>query len=264
MPPSKTTWTTPFYGARLHAAIYTYWGEELHVHPDLFLVPGTTVRMEEDWRGSRRLSLRRLGAHSVVRCDPDVQKMLNGLLASLPPARAMTVDDALQFYGPDRLTHVIGGQDHFMTPDNLNLRPTPSGFTLRFLDLANATDNAALATFIGTATAEELDDADILPDEPDPVIVGAFDGPTMVAYASHRYWGREQLLSDIGVLVQSPYRRAGLGHATVAALTAWGLAQHKIPMYRHVNENKASRKLALAVGFAHTCTIDVLEFVADA
>jgi GNAT superfamily N-acetyltransferase len=118
-------------------------------------------------------------------------------------------------------------------------------------------ENDRLLALYGACTAEEVDDAEIYVEEPDPVIYGTFDGPQMVAYASHRYW--VDVLADIGVLVHPAYRSRGLGKAVVSALCAWCLDNDIVPMYRVNDDHLHSRRIPVALGFRQMATVEVLQ-----
>ena len=102
--------------------------------------------------------------------------------------------------------------------------------------------------------AEELDDADIILDEPDPVIMGLVHNGELTAYASHRYWGDEEI-ADIGVLIHPNYRGQGLGKAIVSSLCAWCFENNIVPMYRVFDDNTISKKIPKKLGFSELIPI---------
>ena len=145
--------------------------------------------------------------------------------------------------------------DHFIDPKDFKAAPYPQGFTPRYLDAEK--DNKTLLGFYDQCSAEDLDEADIYIDEPDPVIFGLFDGAQMAAYSSHRYW--ENTLADIGVLVHKDYRQRGLGKAVVSELCQYCFDHDIVPMYRAFDYNTGSLRIPHALGFKLLLIIESLK-----
>jgi RimJ/RimL family protein N-acetyltransferase len=120
-------------------------------------------------------------------------------------------------------------------------------------------ENDTLLALYEACSEEDLDDAEIYIDEPDPVIFGVFDGERMVSYASHRYW--MDVIADIGVLTHPDYRHRGLGKGAVSALCDWCIHNDVVPMYRVDDAHFRSRKIPEALGFRHKIEIDMLQLV---
>jgi len=122
-------------------------------------------------------------------------------------------------------------------------------------------DNSHLLSLYDACTKEDLDEAEIYIDEPDPVIYGIFDEGQLVAYASHRYW--EEIIADIGVLTHPDYRSRGLGKAVVSELCEWCIQNGVVPMYRVYSDHIHSRRIPQALGFKETVIIEVLKVIGE-
>ena len=239
-------------------AVHGYWAKRFGFQPEDFFRPCTWVRVEDDFRDSGTCVLYHIGQASIIRVDPALAERINLPAGMLPTPSAMTIKD---------LQDHIGGQytvglkytllDHFLDPKDFKPAPAPEGFIPHYLDAQNKTENAILLDFYDQCSAEDLDEADIYIDEPDPVIFGLFDGEQMVAYASHRYW--ENTLADIGVLVHKDYRKRGLGKAVVAELCQVCFDHDIVPMYRAMDYNTGSLRIPHALGFEMLLTVKSLK-----
>ena len=118
-------------------------------------------------------------------------------------------------------------------------------------------DDEILRAFYGDCTKEDLDEAEIYVDEPDPVIYGLFEKSHMMAYASHRYW--DDIIADIGVLVHPDYRSKGLGKAVVSIICEWCIQNDVVPMYRVFNNNTHSLRIPASMGFKERVTIETFK-----
>ncbi len=129
------------------------------------------------------------------------------------------------------------------------------GITSRQID--PHADDEILRAFYGDCTKEDLDEAEIYVDEPDPVIYGLFEKSHMMAYASHRYW--DDIIADIGVLVHPDYRSKGLGKAVVSIICEWCIQNDVVPMYRVFNNNTHSLRIPASMGFKERVTIETFK-----
>lgn len=80
----------------------------------------------------------------------------------------------------------------------------------------------------------------------DPVVMGAFDQDKLIAVAS--MWEWENDLDDIGLIVDTSYRRQGLGKSVVSKIVE-AVINDKICIYRADYDNPGSVKIAEALGF---------------
>ena len=239
-------------------AVYGYWAKRFGCQPEDFSNPCTWVRIEDDFRNKGTCVLYHMDQASIIRIDPALAKLINLPAGMYPQPIAMTEQE---------LQDHIGGQytvglkytllDHFLDPKDFKPSPAPQGFTPRYLDAANEAENAILLAFYDQCSADDLDEADIYIDEPDPVIFGLFDGEQMAAYSSHRYW--ENTLADIGVLVHKDYRKRGLGKAVVAELCQVCFDHDIVPMYRAMDYNTGSLRIPHALGFEMLLTVKSLK-----
>ena len=147
--------------------------------------------------------------------------------------------------------------DHFLDSSDFTPFRIKKGITARQVDPQTGDDT--LRAFYGECSAEDLDEAEIYVDEPDPVIFGLFENEQMVAYASHRYW--DGVIADIGVLVHPGFRSRGLGKAVVSRICEWCIQNDVIPMYRVFDGNAHSSRIPAALGFKEKVIIET--FIID-
>ncbi len=93
----------------------------------------------------------------------------------------------------------------------------------------------------------------------DDYIVGCFHNNKLVAAASYWFWG--QGLADIGVITHPEFRKKGLSKATISYLTLQGIELDRINIYRHAADNKASKRLALAMNFQEKMIIETTKLL---
>jgi len=95
----------------------------------------------------------------------------------------------------------------------------------------------------------------------DPVIVGCFDKDKLVSVASYWFWGDG--LADIGVVTHPDYRQNGIGKALISNLCNFGFELDRINVYRHNQNNLASRNLALSLNFKQKLIIETTKILKD-
>ncbi len=160
---------------------------------------------------------------------------------------------------------VDGGANHVL-PDSAVLPDGSVGpdWTVRWLDPTVEGDGAVLARFLDASTADDLDEADIDPDAPDPAICVLIDSDGSVgAYASGRPFWAAPTVDDIGVLVAPDHRGRGLGAAVVAAFCR-GRRPVLPQLYRHADTNPASGGVARSLGFVEAHRVSAVTFDLDA
>ena len=236
--------------------VYGYWAKRFGCERDDFVHPGTLVIKEEELAGTGRLHLYHIDRMSIVRADPSLAQQ-----AGLPDGYdrdfgSLTVS---RLQGSIRVEVASTFLDYFLDAKDFKCHTARGHFTTRRLDAEN--DNPQLLRLYEACTEEDLDEAAINVDEPDPVIYGMFAGEQLVAYASHRYW--EDVIADMGVLIHPGYRGRGLGKAVVSALCEWCLQNDVIPMYRVFSYNAHSCRIAQALGFKEIVVIETLKAVKE-
>lgn len=257
-----------YTGPTLRQAINAYRAYVYHCAPERFEAPGTTSLVHERLAGTKRLYYAVVGEHIMLRPAPEWVPRIEALVSEAGADRALSLDELIGRLGAADVA--VLGRYHTYYLDPVDFRPAsaPAGFVVRHLPRA-AYDT--LPTLFDACSEDDLDEAEILLDEPDPVIYCGYvappvgTGPTngpIVAYASHRYWGVGEdeedldarddpsgLLADIGVLIHPDYRRRGLGKAVVSHLTRWCIEHDVIPMYRVDCENTGSFRVPHALGY---------------
>ncbi len=242
--------------------VYGFWARRFEYEAAEFDRPCTYIYEDETLEGTDKAVLYQIGAMSIARLGADLLAQ-SGLMEAYPCAiKALDVDGLREtLAGRFRVDVEYTLLDWFLDAERHTPQAVLGGFTARQMD--GERDNAVLQAFYGAATADDLEKAEIVLDEPDPVIFGLFDcDGKMAAYASHRYWG--DLLCDIGVLVHPDYRGQGLGAAAVSTLCDWCIENEKIPMYRVMEDNPHSLTIPRALGFQMMVRVDALKIGKEA
>jgi len=244
-------------GQDYKTAVYSYWANNFGCQPDDFANTCTWVKRQEDMPDTGNCILYHMGAASIILIDPALAERISLPGGMYPQPIAMTEKDLQDYIGEQYTVSVIYTLlDHFLDFKNFKPAPIPSGLTPRYLDAGIKSENAILANFYDQCSAEDLDQADLSIDKPDPVIFTLFDGEQMTAYASHRYL--KNTFGDIGVLVHKDYRQRGLGKAVVTELCQYCFDRDFIPKYRAVDFNTGSLGIANALGFEFLLTVKPL------
>ncbi len=242
--------------------VYDFWARRFDYNAAEFDRLCTYIYEDQTLEGSGKAVLYQIGEVCIARLGADLLAQ-SGLEQAYPSAiKALDVAGMREALA-ERFTVVVEYKllDWFLDAERFIPQAIPSGFTARQLD--GEQDDSILRAFYGAATADDLEKAEILVDEPDPVIFGLFDGGgQMAAYASHRYW--EELLCDIGVLVHPHFRGQGLGAASVSTLCEWCIANEKIPMYRVLEDNPHSLTIPRGLGFQMMVRVDALKINKEA
>jgi len=106
-------------------------------------------------------------------------------------------------------------------------------------------DKRALELMKTTCSEPELAHGQVAID--DDLVVGVFKGEELVGAASLWFWGDH--IADIGVITGPNHRNTGAASAVVAEISNRALAMGRTPIFRCDDDNIASVKLALALGF---------------
>ncbi len=246
-------------GQDYRSAVYGYWANSFGCQPEDFANPCTWVKPQADMLNTGDCVLYHMGQASIICIDPVLAERINLPGGMYPNPVAMTEKEIQDHIGGQ---YTVGLKytllDHFLDPKDFKPAPAPNGFTPRYLDAGNESENALLVKFYDQCSAEDLDQADLSIDKPDPVIFTLFDGEQMAAYASHRYL--KNIFGDIGVLVHKNYRKRGLGTAVAGELCQYCFDRDIIPKYRAVDFNTGSLRIANALGFEMLLTVKPLTF----
>lgn len=233
--------------------VYQIWAAYWGCDPPRFNEPGVTLRTRRNQSGSNGIHIWTLHKHAFVECDPSHEAQLRAALASragiVEPASARTISAAWPAEEIDALT--VGLIFHLF-PEDLPERHLPGGFALRRLTGA---DEEQLRRLEESTSPEEVSEAFVALDH--EMACGVFqlrgqgEVPVLVAAASaYEHSG----FVDPGVLTHPDYRRRGFGSAALHALCQWAIRQERVLQYRCNQENAASRRLALRLGFTQFST----------
>ena len=211
------------------------------------LLPGISVVAFDD-RDSDTPVAYLLPTHALFACSQATADRLASI-DGRPDASRAAVDAAMAELGAAPLA----GGVNYVLPDDVAVDTTvPAGYTVRWLDPNDSDDMAFLNGFVDESDPDDVEEAEIERDAPDPAIcVLVADDGSIAAYASGRpFWAAAEV-DDIGVLVAPAHRRTGLATAVVATFVA-GRREVLTQLYRHNDDNEGSQGVARAVGFAES------------
>ena len=230
--------------------IYRDRAEFYNCDPALFSTPG--ILFIPEMKLSNALTLARVGSHLILRYDPQFDlpiHQLENLDHSSTKHVMRFLEDYMKGAGLSWNDPYIY---HYKVDTCLPGNPAPVLDIQRFpeskLDELNA--------FFSACSDDDLEEADIILDKPDPVIfTGRIEGK-IVAYVSHRYLS--QGIANMGILVHSGYRKKGYGSAMVRHNTIWCIENGKIPLYIVNQKNLGS--MALIKKLHYTPIIEAFRF----
>ena len=233
--------------------VYGYWANRFECSIDLFSQKGIYIFANDQLSNKNKLVLYQIHKLVMVWISTELVKELDcklGFQAYDEPVSPKILSSILGINRDFELKSTL--LDHFLASPDFIPQPIPEKFALKRLDPKD--DKELLSKLFNACTPEELDDADIILDDPDPVIMGLIYKGELAAYASHRYWGDEEI-AEIGVLIHPNYRGQGLGKAIVSSLCAWCIKNNVVPMYRVFDDNLISKKIPKKLGFGELITI---------
>jgi RimJ/RimL family protein N-acetyltransferase len=238
--------------------VLRYWMDRFELPANSFGRPGTTAYADEAFVDSLEITITHIGERAVLRFDPALESRLR--LADGLETRATGAAELIDAQ-TDGLRFDQGPGGLYLYLDAAAFEPfvPPGNPETRLIDPVK--EDAVLRAFYAACSEEDLDEAEIYVDEPDPVIFGVFMDGRMVGYSSHRIWGDN--IADIGVLTHPDYRGRGLGKGAVSALCEWHFANGVLPMYRVGGANHNSQRVALGLGFTLMVEIEVLKVIAE-
>lgn len=209
------------------------------------LQPGISVVAFDDRESDTPVAYL-LPTHALFACSPATAERL-ATIDGRPDAGREAVDVVMAELGAMPLA---GGVNCFLPDETVVDASVPDGYTVRWLDPKDADDIALLEGFIDESDPDDIDEAEIERDAPDPAIcVLVADDGSIAAYASGRpFWAAAEV-DDIGVLVAPAHRRRGLATAVVATFVD-RRRDILTQLYRHNDDNEGSQGVARAVGFA--------------
>ena len=238
--------------------VYGYWAKRFGCTRDEFAHSGTLFVEEDDLDKTRKVILYHIDKMNIVRIGPSLFKKM-GLPNDHDNKAASLNVNALQAIVGEKFKIEVKSTllDFFLDAKDFVFHTTKNDFSTR--RLFPDKDNSHLLSLFSACTENDLDEADIIVNEPDPVIYGMFNGNQLVAYASHRYW--DEIIADMGVLIHPSYRNRWLGKAVVSELCKWCIKNQIVPMYRVFSYHTHSKSIPLALGFKELVTIETLSFV---
>jgi len=221
--------------------------------PDLFGTPGMKLIAEESLRNKKSITIAKIKEHLFLRYDPN----LNFPIMEFENLDHLDSDQVIT-----RLSHFFDivlpePEDGFYYFYKLDKQLPEIPVNNLHIRQISEEDYPALNKFLYQCTTDDLDDADILIEEPDPIIFCGYLSKEIVAYASHRLFSEG--IADIGVLIHSEHRQKGYGSALVRKDTHWCLENDVIPMYRVLGTNKGSMALVKKLGFTPLVVVNYFE-----
>lgn len=240
---------------QLRKIVYGYWANRFGCKPSDFTQPGTLIIREDKLDESGHAILYHIDQMRVLRISTRLADEANLPLGYDRDFGSITIGQLHQLL-VDELQEEAQGPfvDNYLFP--LDFKPKKPANSFNTRQVFPEKDNPTLLNFYEACSEEDIDEAEIYIDEPDPVIIGLFDGEEMVAYASHRYW--DDVIADIGVLVHPEYRSQGLGKAVVSELCQWCIEHDVVPMYRVFRGHVHSWRIQHTLGFTELVKIEIL------
>jgi GNAT superfamily N-acetyltransferase len=227
----------------------------LGLDADVLDVGGCTVTATEERRGTRLVSHYRIGAHSIVWCDPDVVDAARPLVN---PDRPMESDE-LAAWADVRGGHRVGAGFEHVLPLGARL-PAPAG-AVAVLDATHAID--LVGELLASCSEDDRDEAEFDLEHLDPILVGWLADDRLLGLAGARPWDVRPGFLDIGVIVGPAGRGRGVGTAVAAEVTEQIRLHGHLPLYRCNAVNEASTRLCRRLGFEVAADIEAYELPAS-
>jgi GNAT superfamily N-acetyltransferase len=247
---------TVISGQDFRSTVYGYWAARFGCAIDEFARSGCRVVVDDQLVGKGKLNIYHIDHTHVVRIAPELANQLAYDPGVTIDLRLTSLEGIQTLLGETYRAEVESTLlDYFLDAVDFVRHAVADDFAVQTIDAER--DGPMLAELFEACTEEELDEADIILEEPDPVILGLVHGGKMVAYSSHRYWG-EREIADIGVLIHPEYRGQGLGKTIVAELCKWCISNDVVPMYRVFDDHVVSRKIPVALGFRELIPIETI------
>ncbi|MDZ7671822.1 MAG: GNAT family N-acetyltransferase [Halanaerobiales bacterium] len=142
----------------------------------------------------------------------------------------------------------------FLNPESHETVNPPKDYKIRKIDKSFKNKFNELKK---ECSKDDLEEAQVSLD--DDYIVGCFYNNKLISAASYWFWGEG--LADIGVITHPEFRKNGLAKAIISYLTLKGIELNRINIYRHAADNKASKRLALAMNFQEKMIIETTKLI---
>ncbi|WDV44218.1 GNAT family N-acetyltransferase [Clostridiaceae bacterium M8S5] len=243
-------------GIEFKNTVYGYWSKLYNCNIENFKKEGIFVIRENNL--SENLIIQyNIDKMKLIRVSPKLANKLN-----LPIGYNSTyIEDIFEILKEQKLKITSQNTllDHFLDAKNFKPFKAENNYTLRQLD--PIADDKYLQELYACCSDEDLDEADIYIDKPDPIIFGYFDNDKMIAYASHRYW--DDIIADMGVLIHPKYRGQGLGKSVISRLCEWNIKHKIVPMYRVFSYHTTSIKIPIALGFKEIVPVSSIRILQD-
>jgi GNAT superfamily N-acetyltransferase len=223
--------------------VLEHWAKRYASTVETLLQPGIVILSEPDYAGSGGIHAWHIGRHTFVRFDPALESEIDALRTvlgsqeSVEPGQLTGALNSMEL----RIKRTERGLLSYLYPPDFRHASLPEGFTIRQLEPSDA---PALAELQAACGADENDEAEVSVE--DEIPFGCFQESRLATVATgFTLTG----FMDIGVLTHPDFRKQGLGGAAVSTLSAWCLERDILPQYRCSEDNLASHKLALKLGF---------------
>jgi|AntRauTorcE11898_2_1112593.scaffolds.fasta_scaffold18387_3 hypothetical protein len=154
-----------------------------------------------------------------------------------------------QGFSKETNTHCL-----FLNPENQKRVNPPKDYIIKEIDEKFEAEFNELKT---DCSKQDLNEAQV--SLSDDYIVGCFYEKKLVAVASYWYWGDN--LADIGIITHPKYRNNYLAKASLSYLSLQGIKNDRINIYRYAADNKASKRLALAINFEEKMFIETTKLL---
>ncbi len=240
---------------------------------------GTSIRGNEERRGSGIVVWYRAGEQSLIWCDPE---SIDRFADLADPERFVDRETVAERATNIGLACVASAQMRVLATSKGAPEPVDSRYRQHWLRSDEPAHFEAVKAFadrsdpddVEDAALDELDDIDGFDEQAinvltvaDPASGSEFgsDSPSepssesgldgIVAYASAVEWSWDPGFSDIGVLIDRAHRGRGLGTQVVAHTVARLQADGKLPLYRHGLHNTGSQRIAELNGFEEATSL---------
>jgi len=212
------------------------WAKHLRIDYEVLRSKPFLLVVDEEKRGTLKLSVFTFVDRTVVSCDPEVKCVIEGKENSF----RLRSDEVPSSFGKsfrvNRKTSI-----KYLNPSNYVPFDPPDDFVVRRV---NHGDKKAFYDFRSYCTREDLIEGYV---ELDHVAVfGAFFNSEIVAVSSIIEWNG---IADIGIITMPEFRDLGLGKALGSKSSEWGILNNRLVQYRHDVLNYGSLKVSRALGF---------------
>jgi len=216
----------------------------------------TVVRIEPDRAGSNLIVGYAAGDRFIVRAAPEHEAIVQALASD---SVALSFDGLRQWAETVGWVDFDGGRSHVIERSDLAEAAVPYGLDAVRLRPNVEPDTAdRVRAFLSTQDPEDVDAADIYPDELDDRMFGLEASGRLVALASSLVYDQGPSFEDIGILVAPSVRRRGVARALVGTLANDIFDDGAYPLYRCNWSNEASRRVALSLGFNEVLSLIAL------